>query len=54
MANRNTETMILRSKKEVGGDSAWIHCSKGDGELETNDIDYAYKYLIMATIVMIF
>jgi predicted transcriptional regulator len=26
---------------------AWIDASKGKGELETNDIDYAYKYLKM-------
>jgi hypothetical protein len=31
---------------------AWIDSSKGSGELETNDIDYAYKYLMMPEIVM--
>jgi len=39
----------------VGGgrkDKAWIDSSKGSGELETNDINYAYKYLMMPEIVM--
>jgi hypothetical protein len=31
---------------------AWIDSSKGSGELETNDINYAYKYLMMPEIVM--
>jgi hypothetical protein len=26
---------------------AWIDASQGFGELETNDIDYTYKYLTM-------
>jgi hypothetical protein len=33
-------------------DKAWIDSSKGSGELETNDINYAYKYLMMPEIVM--
>lgn len=33
-------------------DKAWIDSSKGRGELETNDINYAYKYLMMPEIVM--
>jgi hypothetical protein len=28
-----------------------MDASKGHGELETNDIDYAYKYLIMPELV---
>jgi hypothetical protein len=31
---------------------AWIDSSKESGELETNDINYAYEYLIMPEIVM--
>jgi hypothetical protein len=31
---------------------AWIDSSKGNGELETNDVNYAYKYLMMPEIVM--
>jgi DNA-binding MarR family transcriptional regulator len=39
---------------EEGGrkDKVWIDSSKGSGELETNDINYAYKYLMMPEIVM--
>jgi hypothetical protein len=33
-------------------DKAWIDSSKGSGELETNDVNYAYKYLMMPEIVM--
>lgn len=33
-------------------DKAWIDSSKGSGELETNDINYAYKYLMMPEVVM--
>jgi hypothetical protein len=33
-------------------DKAWIDSSKGSSELETNDINYAYKYLMMPEIVM--
>ena len=39
----------------VGGgrkDKAWIDSSKGSGEFETNDINYAYNYLMMPEIVM--
>jgi predicted transcriptional regulator len=32
---------------EKGKDKAWIDASQGLGELETNDVDYAYKYLTM-------
>jgi hypothetical protein len=31
---------------------AWIDSSKGSGELETNDVNYAYQYLMMPEIVM--
>jgi predicted transcriptional regulator len=31
---------------------AWIDASKGKGELETNDIDYAYNYLKMPENIM--
>jgi hypothetical protein len=31
---------------------AWIDFSKGNGEFETNDVNYAYKYLMMPEIVM--
>jgi predicted transcriptional regulator len=30
---------------------AWIDSSKGSGELETNDVNYAYNYLMMPEIV---
>jgi hypothetical protein len=33
-------------------DKAWIDSSKGSGELETNDVNYAYKYLMMPEVVM--
>jgi hypothetical protein len=40
----------------IGGggrkDKAWIDSSKGSGEFETNDVNYAYKYLMMPEIVM--
>ena len=41
----------------VGGgrrrkDKAWIDSSKGSGELETNDVNYAYKYLMMPEVVI--
>jgi hypothetical protein len=31
---------------------AWIDASKGKGELESNDVNYAYKYLIMPENIM--
>jgi hypothetical protein len=31
-----------------GAGKAWIDASKGRGELETNDVNYTYKYLIMS------
>ena len=31
---------------------AWIDASQGYGELETNDINYAYKYLTMLENIM--
>ena len=31
-------------------DKAWIDSSKGSGELETNDINYACKYLVLLII----
>jgi hypothetical protein len=34
------------------GGKAWIDASKGKGELETNDVDYAYKYLKMPENIM--
>jgi hypothetical protein len=37
-----------RRRKE----KAWTDSSKGNGELETNDVNYAYKYLMMPEIVM--
>jgi hypothetical protein len=36
----------------TAGGMTWIDSSPGRGELETNDIDYAYKYLRMPEIVM--
>jgi predicted transcriptional regulator len=40
----------------IGGegrkDKAWIDSSKGNGELETNDVNYAYNYLMMPEFVM--
>ncbi len=30
-----------------GSSKSWIDASKGRGELETNDVNYTYKYLIM-------
>jgi hypothetical protein len=50
------QTVETTTIEEEGGrgrkDKAWIDSSKGSGELETNDINYAYKYLIMPEIVM--
>ena len=34
------------------GGKAWIDASKGNGELETNDINYTYKYLTMPENIM--
>jgi hypothetical protein len=31
-----------------GAGKAWIDASKGRGKLETNDVNYTYKYLIMS------
>lgn len=39
------ETASLRTKNDKG--KAWIDASRGVGELETNDPDYAYKILTM-------
>jgi hypothetical protein len=39
------ETASTETKNGKGG--AWIDASHGSGELETNDPDYAYKYLTM-------
>jgi hypothetical protein len=39
----------------IGGgrkNEGWIDSSKGSGELETNDIHYAYEYLMMPEIVI--
>jgi predicted transcriptional regulator len=45
---------ITTSDHERKGDHnrAWIDASQGYGELETNDINYAYKYLIMPENIM--
>jgi hypothetical protein len=32
---------------KCGSGKSWIDASKGKGELETNDVNYAYKYLKM-------
>jgi hypothetical protein len=39
------ETASIKTKNDKG--RAWIDASHGSGELETNDPDSAYKYLIM-------
>jgi hypothetical protein len=39
------ETASIKTKNGKG--RAWIDASHGSGELETNDPDYAYKYLTM-------
>jgi hypothetical protein len=39
------ETANIKTKNDKG--RAWIDASHGSGELETNDPDYAYKYLTM-------
>jgi hypothetical protein len=39
------ETASTKTKNDKGG--AWIDASHEAGELETNDPDYAYKYLTM-------
>jgi hypothetical protein len=50
---QTTETTISGGGGGEGRrDKAWIDSSKGSGELETNDINYAYKYLMMPEIVM--
>jgi hypothetical protein len=48
---QTAETITI---EEEGGrkEKAWIDSNKGSGELETNDINYAYKYLMMPEIVM--
>jgi predicted transcriptional regulator len=43
------ETANIKTKNDKG--RAWIDASHGSGELETNDPDYAYKYLTMPEIV---
>jgi hypothetical protein len=43
------QTAEMTTKGGVG--KAWIDASKGRGELETNDVNYTYKYLIMSEIV---
>jgi hypothetical protein len=48
---QTTETTTIE-EGEGRKDKAWIDSSKGSGELETNDINYAYKYLMMPEIVM--
>jgi hypothetical protein len=39
------ETATIKTKNDKG--KTWIDASHGVGELETNDPDYAYKYLTM-------
>jgi hypothetical protein len=48
------QTGEISTIKGGGGrkEKAWIDSSKGSGELETNDVNYAYKYLMMPEIVM--
>ena len=50
------QTAEITTIEEEGGggrkEKAWIDSSKGTGELETNNINYAYKYLMMPETVM--
>jgi hypothetical protein len=39
-------------KRKEDHNSAWIDASQGIGELEINDVNYAYKYLMMPENVM--
>jgi len=39
------QTAEITTKSGAG--KSWIDASKGRGELETNDVNYAYKYLKM-------
>jgi hypothetical protein len=50
---QTTETTTIEEEEgRRRKDKAWIDSSKGSGELETNDVNYAYKYLMMPEIVM--
>lgn len=44
------ETASINTKNNKG--KAWIDASHGSGELETNDPDYAFKYLVMPETVL--
>jgi hypothetical protein len=42
-----TNTTSREGRKSNDKNSAWLDASQGNGELETDDIYYAYKYLMM-------
>jgi hypothetical protein len=46
------ETARIKTKNDKG--KAWIDTSHGVGELETNNPDYAYKYLMPENVFNIF
>jgi hypothetical protein len=39
-------------KRKEDHNTAWIDASQGIGELNTNDVNYAYKYLMMPENIM--
>jgi hypothetical protein len=49
---QTAETTTVEGGEGRRKDKAWTDSSKGSGELETNDVNYAYKYLMMPEIVM--
>lgn len=51
IATSNTAEIKTREGEREGDYKAWVDSSNGNGELETNDTNYAYDYLMMPRIV---
>ena len=47
IATSNTAEIKTTEGEREGDYKAWVDSSGGNGELETNDTDYAYDYLMM-------
>ena len=53
LATFQTAEIITRDHEgKEDHNTAWIVASQGTGELETNDINYTYKYLMMPENIM--
>lgn len=52
LATFQTAEITTNDHEGKEGNTAWIDASQGTGELETNDINYAYYYLMMPENIM--